>query len=214
MGLFGRFRLTHIGEPREQTPPPTEPVAHTRLVPPERQTPTSAAALARELLAENPDGVPVDVLVGRAEAAGLDVQAVDRVLDQLAEVAAVTVRTVKPAALRVVDLSGLDSVRTRIKGSGYWVTDAERRRFGGREYLLVCEPDNEADPHAVAVYGKGRKVGHLSAARAASLTPLLDQLGGEAYRVTGTGVTANSTVLWVDVPKVDALRKFVRGQNT
>ena len=57
-------------------------------------------------------------------------------------------------------------------------------------------------------------MGHLSAARAASLTPLLDQLGGEAYRVTGTGVTANSTVLWVDVPKVDALRKFVRGQNT
>lgn len=104
-------------------------------------------------------------------------------------------------------------MRTRIKGSAYYVTDVERDRYGGREYLLVREPDNAVDASAVAVYGRGRKVGHLSAARSAALAPLLDELGADAYRVTGTGTSANSMILWIDAPKVDALRKFVRARR-
>ena len=36
------------------------------------------------------------------------------------------------AVLREIDL-----VRMRIKGSAFYVTDAERRRCGGLEYLLI-----------------------------------------------------------------------------
>ena len=70
------------------------------------------------------------------------------------------------------------------------------------------EPDNPTDVQAVAVYGRGHRVGYLSQARAASTAPLLAQLRGDAFRVTGTGTTPNSIVLWVDAPKVDALRKL------
>ena len=173
---------------------------------PSPRPPVGPGPLAKRLHAEFPDGVPTDVLFERAEAAGLDPQAVDRALDAVREAARVKVRRVKVGDLRVADLASLESVRTRIKGSAYWVTDKDRRRYGGSEYLLIREPENEADASAVAVYGKGRKVGHLSAARAASLAPLLDRLDADAFRVTGAGTSPNSIVLWVDVPKVGALR--------
>ncbi|MFC7404298.1 HIRAN domain-containing protein [Georgenia alba] len=102
------------------------------------------------------------------------------------------------------------TTRTRVKGSAYAVSDAERARYGGREHLLIAEPDNEADPSAVAAYGKGHRVGYLSTARAASLAPLLAQLPGDAFRVTGSSTTSSTIVLWVDVPKVEPLRRFVR----
>lgn len=110
--------------------------------------------------------------------------------------------------LSVVDFTSLPSVRTRIVGSAHWVSDKERRRYGGSEYLLVREPGNEHDAQAIAVYGLGRKVGHLSAAKAASLASILDRLSADAYRVTGAGADARSVQLWVDLPRVDAIRKF------
>lgn len=168
------------------------------------------AALAAELMALCPDGVSVDTLIQRSDTAGLDVQAVDSALDSLLEAAAVTVRRITPSKLHIMELSDLDSIRTRIKGSAYWVTASERRHYGGREYLLVREPENDADPLAVAVYGNGRKVGHVSAAKAGALFPLLQELEADAFRVTGAGASAQTTVLWVDVPKLDALRKHVR----
>ncbi len=110
-----------------------------------------------------------------------------------------------------MDLSGLDSTRRRIKGSAYSVSDAERARYGGPEYLLIAEPDNEADPSAVAVYGKGHRVGYVSTPRAAGLAPLLAQIDADAFRVTGVGTSeSHGTRLWVDVPKVDSLRRFIR----
>lgn len=212
MGLFAElrdaFRRGRTGAPQGAD---TTAGAVAASPPPHRAQ--TARGLATGLHAEFPDRVPIDDLFGRAEAAGLDVQAVDRALDEVREATSVKVLRVRVSALTVVDLASLDSVRTRIKGSSYYVTDAERPRYGGPEYLLVREPDNAADSSAVAVYGRGRKVGHLSAARAASLTPLLDGLGADAYRVTGTGTSSNSIVLWVDAPKVDALRKFVRAQR-
>ncbi|RYG71577.1 hypothetical protein EON77_12830, partial [bacterium] len=189
MGLFADLRdavRRARSEPLEATTPeaaePLEPeVARRRISP---------RALARELREEFPDHVPDDELFERAEAAGLDVQDVARALDATREPAGVDVRKVNVSALAVIDLAPLDSVRTRIKGSAFYVTDDERRKYGGPEYLLIREPDNPVDSGAVAVYGRGRKVGHLSTARAASLAPLLDALTGNAYRVTGTGTSS------------------------
>jgi hypothetical protein len=170
--------------------------------------------LAHQLVGTYPDGVPDWAEV---DTHGMDLQAVriayDDVIAYAKEDKRVKVRKVDPDTLRVLDLRGLESVRMRIKGPAYWLRDPERKKFGGREYLLIREPDNETDGAAVAVYGiAGRKVGHISASRSASLAPVLDGMDADAFRVTGAGVTANSSQLWIDVPKMDALRRFARGQ--
>ncbi len=118
--------------------------------------------------------------------------------------------TVDVASLRVLDLRELPSIRMRIKGSANWVSDLERAKFGGTDYLLVREPNNEYDDSAVAVHGKGRKVGYVSAAKAAGLAPILDSLPFNAFEVSGTSVIENSIRLWVDVPKIAELRQFVK----
>lgn len=120
-------------------------------------------------------------------------------------------RRVEPDNLRVLDLSALDSVRMRIKGSAYTVSDSERVRYGGPEYYLIREPDNEVDRTAVAVYGvRGHRVGYVAASRAASLSPLLERLDADAFKVSGAGSVGGSIVLWVDIPRVGELRRFVR----
>jgi hypothetical protein len=169
--------------------------------------------LARQLLRDFPDGLDVGVLFDRCEEAGLDPQEVDAALDDLRDRSKVEKRTIHEGGLRISNLTSLPSVRTRIKGSAYWVTDEQRRRHGGAKYVLVREPNNEHDPNAVAVYGRGRKVGHLSAAKAASIAPILDKIGAEGFRVTGAGTSLNSITLWVDVPRLDALRKFAAAER-
>lgn len=134
---------------------------------------------------------------------------VDRAIDDLARDAAVKVQRIDPTSLSIVDLTGVDAVRMRIKGSVMWVTDTERARYGGLDYLLVREPDNDFDAQAIAVYGRGRKVGYVPASKAAAIAPMLDQLEGDAFRVAGAAVQQNSIRLWVDVPRVPALRTFV-----
>lgn len=103
-------------------------------------------------------------------------------------------------------------MRSRIHGTSYWVSDEDRRQYGGRTYVLLREPKNPHDPNAVAVYGRGRKVGYVSAGRAAAIAPILDQIGADAYRVSGEGVSRNSLRLWVGVPKVDGLRRLASGR--
>lgn len=53
--------------------------------------------------------------------------------------------------------------------------DRDREAYSGREYPLVREPENKHDSNAVAVYGRGRKVGYLSTAKAAGVGPELDR---------------------------------------
>lgn len=184
----------------------------TRARPSPSSVHATPARLAHDLLVEFPDGVSDDVLAARAEAENLKPQTVGRVLERLRagprKATEIRRRKVDLSALEVIDLRGLPSVRTRIKGSAYSVNDAERAKYGGTEYLLVRETDNSTDPRAIAVYGKGHRVGYLSESRAASTSPLLAQLRGDAFRVVGTGTTTNSIILWVEVPRVDALRKF------
>lgn len=172
--------------------------------------------LARQLNAEFPGGIDAETLWGRCDAAGLEMADVDRKMDELAyaatRAAEVTVQRIDTASLAIVDLTGVDAVRMRIKGTAMCLLDDERARYGGTEYLLVREPTNEFDPHAVAVYGRGRRVGYVSASRAAALAPLLDALDGDAFKVGGAALQQNSVRLWVDVPSVPALRTHVRGR--
>lgn len=213
MGFFDNFRRALRDRPEAPpapAPPPTNDGGSDQRFTPRQLT----KQLARRLAARYPDGVPTEVLAEVATSAGLEPDAVAQQVQQDRQTASAVrgkVRSLDPATLHVLDLRGLESTRTRVKGSSYWATDDDRRRFGGTEYLLICEPDNEVDPNAVAVYGvAGRKLGHLSEARAASLSPILNQAQGAAYRVTGEGATPASIMLWVDVPKVGPLRAFMR----
>lgn len=112
------------------------------------------------------------------------------------------------AGLSVLDLRELPSNRFRIVGSSYWVTDTGRHKHGSNEYLLVREPRNQWDVNAVAVYGKGRKVGYLTTAKAAALAPIFDGLPYDAFRVGGAPPSGNSITMWVDIPALPKLRKF------
>lgn len=114
------------------------------------------------------------------------------------------------ASVSILDLRELPSSRFRIVGSAYWLTDSGRYKHGGTEYLLVREPKNKWDANAVAVYGKGRKVGHLTEAKAAALAPIFDELGFGAYRVGGTAPAPNSIRMWVDLPAMPKLRAFAK----
>lgn len=174
-----------------------------------------AKQVARSLAGRHPGGIPTDVLTKRAQLEGLNPADIQKVLNDDAARDPVIVRTraIDPDALTVVDVTEVEAMRTRVKGSAYWVSDRERERFCGTRYLLVCEPDNEADPTAIAVHGvEGRKIGHLSTARAASLFPMLAQVPDAAYLVTGEGTTRTSITLWVNAPKADALRRFLRAR--
>jgi hypothetical protein len=111
--------------------------------------------------------------------------------------------------LSVLDLRAIPSVRARIVGTGNYVSDRQRDTFGGSEYLLVREPRNKHDSNAVAIYGKGRKVGYVSASKAASIAGMLDALNFEAFKVGGEGTASNSSRLWADLPTVPGLRALV-----
>lgn len=173
--------------------------------------------LAFQLLAEYPGGIDSETLWRRCSAAGLPMIDVDRTLDHLREVlrqeARAEVKIIDTESLRVLDLTEIESVRMRVKGVAYYVTDAERKTFGALEYLLVREPENEHDANAIAVYGHARKVGHVAASRAAMIAPLLDRLTADAFKVTGTPTQPHSSSLWIDVPKVTGLRNLVRLQG-
>lgn len=111
--------------------------------------------------------------------------------------------TIPPKMLTITeptDLRSLDSTRMRIKGIGNYVGWNERRAVGGKEYVLVREPDNPHDSCAVLVLSNERKVGYVSASRAKILAPLFDTLGSGGYVVGGTGPTDESVQLWVDIP--------------
>ena len=105
--------------------------------------------------------------------------------------------TLDETTVSILDLRELPSSRFRIVGSAFWVTDSGRYKNGGNEYLLVREPKNKWDANAVAVYGNGRKVGHLSEAKAGALAPIFDEPAFDAYRVGGAPPASNSIIMWV-----------------
>lgn len=113
-----------------------------------------------------------------------------------------------------LDLREIPTVRTRVKGTAYYVRDSQRKNLGALHYYLVREPDNKHDTYAIKVLTpRGRHVGHVAAKRAASMSPLLDIIGAEGYIVAGAAATEHSVALWVDLPSIPELRKYVKANH-
>lgn len=105
------------------------------------------------------------------------------------------------------DLRDLDVERVQVQGTHYLPNDRERQRSGDRLYVLRRQP-RRRDPHAIAVFADGRGVGFIPSARAAVLSPLLEELGGAAV-VNGLGSSGDSVRLWLELPTESALRDYV-----
>ncbi|MBG6060145.1 hypothetical protein RCH16_003620 [Cryobacterium sp. MP_M5] len=118
-------------------------------------------------------------------------------------------KVVDVSKLKVLDLRSIPATKYRIVGSAYSATQDGLYAHGGNEYLLIREPRNKHDANAVAVYGKGRRVGYATRAKAKMLAPILDPLPYTAFLVAGTGM-ADSVQMQVGIPAAAALQKFVK----
>lgn len=114
---------------------------------------------------------------------------------------------------RVHDLRHLDSVTLRIRGACAYINFTERHAHHGTDYLLVREPRNRHDKNAIAVVYDGRLVGYVTAARAAAIAPLLDQIDADAFHVNGEPTNTDSYKMLVCVPKVPELRAHLKCMN-
>lgn len=196
------------GPPSDETKFVSIPTAITTRVPyapdahlPELSKQSDALDVARVLFARYGGTVDTDTLFDLSEACNCDPQAVDTALDGIRAEAAVGVEIVDPKSLITLDLRATESTRHRVVGVGHWLTAEERKSFGGVDYLLVREPENEFDSNAVAVYLENRKIGYTTAARARILAPLLDPLPANSFRVSGDSDLA------VNIPIPTALRQ-------
>lgn len=79
-------------------------------------------------------------------------------------------------------------------------------------YRVSIEPRNRHDALTIAIYGRGHKVRYISAAKAASIAPLLDELPEIAFTVSGDGVPTTSIRLWVDLPSLPSLRNCIKSR--
>lgn len=111
----------------------------------------------------------------------------------------------------VPDLRGLDAQSSRIERTYFLVNDRQRQIRGERLYVLRRRTTVGSDPHAIAVYARGRVVGEVSDVRARDLAPLLDRIGG-AGLVSGTGTQPGSIRLWVELPTPAALEGYIAGR--
>lgn len=207
MGLLSR--RSPDAQPAQSPELAPLPSAQATLTPlPNLTRRSNAHDVARVLFARYGNDCDTDDLFDLANACDVDPKAVDDELWTLREEAEVKVVQLDPSTLRIMNLRNVDSISHRVVGISYWLTDRERDKFASAVYLLVREPKNEHDANAVAVYNKGRKVGHTTAARAALLAPLLDALGADAYRVRG------DSSMTIRVPKPAALLAFAESRQT
>ena len=125
------------------------------------------------------------------------------------------VETISADSMRLLDLRHLDATPLKLRGVSHYVSEAGRSKHGSSELVLKREPSNPHDSFAIAVYGSGRKLGHVSASRAALLTPLLDALAFDGYIVAGIveQVPGRMTQLHVMLPRIPLLRAYVRDQQ-
>lgn len=161
------------------------------------------------------DGDP-EVVAREAEIADVDLEAVRVELARLTgrdesrqshpEAGGAKVERIRVSSLDSVDLTTLPGIATRIVGQFAWLADDERDRYHSDTYLLVREPDNDYSTDAIAVFGRGRKVGYVPEGRAKGLAPLLDSIAAGAFIVmSGEARGAKHQVV---LPRVPALRAF------
>jgi hypothetical protein len=106
-----------------------------------------------------------------------------------------------------VDLSGLDSTSLKIRGKGNY-TD-KRASFMSGVCRLVREPENTCDPNAIVAFIGEQKVGYVSASRAASMAPLMDEIGKPL--IIGADLSGSPVILLL--PSLPALRSWVASQR-
>lgn len=111
----------------------------------------------------------------------------------------------------VIDLTALEAVELRVVGTTYLVLHDERAGLAADHYTLVLDPENEHDPNAVAVYSHRRRVGYLSAAKAASYAPVLRSMEADGFLVGGTQREGKSAFV-ILLPKLPPLRAFAAAQ--
>lgn len=107
-----------------------------------------------------------------------------------------------------VDLSGLDSTPLKVRGKGNY-TD-KRASFMSGVCRLVREPENTFDPNAIVAFIGEQKVGYVSASRAASMAPLMDELGRPL--IIGADLSGSSVNLLL--PTLPAFRAWVASQRS
>lgn len=157
-----------------------------------------------------------EVIAREARVAGVDPDAVRAELERLgeqdarrllhAEATGAKVERLRESSLDCVDLTALPGIATRIVGQFAWLADDERDEYHAGTYLLVREPGNDYSVNAVAVFGRGRKVGYVPEGRARALAPLLDSIPGDAFVVTSG--EARGAKHQVVLPRVPDLRAF------
>jgi hypothetical protein len=161
-----------------------------------------------------------EVIAREAEIADVDPEAVRAELARLAErdenrrlhpeAGGAKVERIRESSLDCVDLTAIPGIATRIVGQFAWLADHERDRYHADTYLLVREPGNVYSADAIAVFGRGRKVGYVPEGRAKGLAPLLDSIAGDAFIVaSGEARGARHQVV---LPRVPALRAFAAGR--
>lgn len=239
MGLGSALRRLFGGSEREPEhpivirpelaaarPATSEPCpACGRTMPPgSASDPALVAAVAREIVEHgdaHPDGRGWDARASIAEAHGLTVW---DVIDEELRIGerrdrAATPRekrkTIDRDGMTLLDLRHIESTPLKLRGVSHYVSAPGRAQFGGEELVLVREPHNPHDSFAIAVYGSGRKLGHVSANRALSLTPLLDKLPFDGFLVGGNVELREGRIpqLSVLLPRVPLLRAFVNEQR-
>lgn len=107
-------------------------------------------------------------------------------------------------------LTQVQAVQARIVRSEFWFTTRERAVYGGMEYLLVQGPKNKHGENAVAINGKGCKLGYVTTSKAAAISELLDPMGYDRHLFGGAGVDPSSFRLCSDLPSIPALRRFAK----
>lgn len=112
----------------------------------------------------------------------------------------------EPVPESAFDLRVAEGTSCAIAGISHWVDDSDIAKSG--QLYLRREPSNEHDVNAVAVYAETRKVGYLSAGRAKSYAPLLDQLGGQAVVSRDESRSRASFFL----PPIPEMRKIVKAK--
>lgn len=111
------------------------------------------------------------------------------------------------------DLRHLPTQPVALERTHYLVNDRERDSRMPRRYVLRTQRGTRRSPADVAAMSNGRGVGHLPAAAAEAMAPLLDQLGGSAV-VNGAGPRPGSLRLWIDLPAPEEVSAFIRAAES
>ncbi|MEV8252361.1 HIRAN domain-containing protein [Rhodoglobus sp. NPDC076762] len=107
-----------------------------------------------------------------------------------------------------VDLGGLDSTPLKVRGKGNY-TDKPASFMSG-VCRLVREPENTFDPNAIVAFIGEQKVGYVSASRAASMAPLMDELGRPL--IIRADLSGSPVILLL--PTLPAFRAWVASQRS